>query len=53
MLLALTFKAVDGANGIIIYSSKFLCNHSMMHNTLLSSVSATEECTISFVFQDC
>lgn len=51
MLLALTFKAVDGANGIIIYSSKFLCNHS--NHTLLSPVSATEECTNSFVFQDC
>ena len=35
MLLVLVLKAVDGANGIIIYSEKllFLCDHSVIHNT--------------------
>lgn len=51
----LILKAVDGANGIIIYSAKllFLCDHSVIHNTVLAPVSSEEECMNAFVFPDC
>lgn len=52
MWLVLISKAVDGANGIIIYSAKLLfrCDYSMIHTTVLSPVSSEEECVNSFVF---
>lgn len=52
MLLVLILKAVGGANGIIIYSVMLLllCDHGMIHNTVLSPDSSDEDCVNYFVF---
>lgn len=48
----LILKAVEGANGTIIYSSKllFLRDHSMIRDTAHCAVSSGDECMNSVIF---